>query len=137
MDYPKIFKEVTEDLNNIPDQKEKLEYLMDIGKESNELKEEYRIEENLVPGCISKVYIRCIKENEILFFEGFADSLIVKGYVRILCSAFSGISQKEFMEKGKEYIERFVKESKIVENLLPSRANVFGNVFSMMQKKAS
>jgi len=137
MEYPKIFSEVTSELNMIPEQKDKLEYIMDYGKENIELEEDKRIQENLVPGCISKVYIHSEINNNKLYFKGYADSLIVKGYVRILCEAFSGITKEEFFDKGKEHLERFVKESRIIQNLLPSRANTFGNVFVMMQKKAS
>jgi sulfur transfer protein SufE len=137
MDYPTIFSEMASELSMIPTQKEKLEYIMDFGKGMDELEKDKRTDENFVPGCISKVYIDCSIENEIISFKGYSDSLIVKGYVRILCEAFSGIERKEFMDEGKEHIERFVKESRIIDSLLPSRANTFGNIFVMMQKKAS
>ena len=137
MEYPQIFSEITSELNMIPDQKDRLEYIMDYGKDMVELEPDRRTPENLVPGCISKVYIDCELEENKLSFKGYANSLIVKGYVRILCEAFSGITKEEFFGEGKEHLERFIKESKIIQNLLPSRANTFGNIFVMMQKKAS
>ncbi|MFT4309629.1 MAG: SufE family protein [Candidatus Woesearchaeota archaeon] len=137
MEYPKVFSIVTEDLNSLPGQKEKLEYLMEYGQEYNVMSEEHRTEENMVKGCIAKVYIRCIKRDNKIMFEGYSDSLIVRGYLRILCEAFSNITLGELHNESKEYLHKFIKESGITNSILPSRANTFGNIYSMMLIKAS
>ena len=71
------------------------EYLIDYGKKASCFLESDRIEKNLMSGCLAKVWIKSYKKSDKIYFEGDSDALIVKGLVKIIAEAFSGLSTEE------------------------------------------
>ncbi|RPH04583.1 MAG: SufE family protein [Alphaproteobacteria bacterium TMED93] len=71
------------------------EYLIDYGKKSNCLSNNDKNENNLMSGCLAKVWVKIYKKNDKNYFEGDSDALIVKGLVKIIAEAFSGLSTEE------------------------------------------
>lgn len=71
------------------------EYLIDYGKKSSCFAEIDKNEKNLMSGCLAKVWLTIYKKNEKNYFEGDSDALIVKGLVKIIAEAFSGLSTEE------------------------------------------
>ena len=71
------------------------EYLIDFGKKSDCLSENDKNENNLMPGCLAKVWLKSYKRDNKNYFQGDSDALIVKGLVKIIAEAFSGLSTEE------------------------------------------
>ena len=71
------------------------EYLIDYGKKASCFLESARNEKNLMSGCLAKVWLRSYKKDDKNYFEGDSDALIVKGLVKIIAEAFSGLSTEE------------------------------------------
>ena len=71
------------------------EYLIDFGKKSDCLSENDKNENNLMPGCLAKVWVKSYKKDDKNYFQGDSDALIVKGLVKIIAEAFSGLSTEE------------------------------------------
>ena len=71
------------------------EYLIDYGKKASCFLESDRNEKNLMSGCLAKVWLKSYKKNDKNYFEGDSDALIVKGLVKIIAQAFSGLSTEE------------------------------------------
>ena len=74
------------------------EYLIEHGKKGSCFPENEKIETNLMPGCLAKVWLKTYKKNNKNYFEGDSDALIVKGLVKIIAEAFSGLSTEEIKE---------------------------------------
>ena len=74
------------------------EYLIDIGKREESFSDKDKNDDNKMSGCLAQVWIkRSLKDNKN-YFEGDSDALIVKGLVKILARAFSGLSSQEIKE---------------------------------------
>lgn len=89
MSIEKKIEEFKDDLELFDDELEKYQYIIDLGKKLNPLDEKDMIEENLVQGCTSKVWLlKDIKNNELVF-KADSNAAIVKGLVYIITTIFS------------------------------------------------
>ena len=73
------------------DPKDKFVQLMDMAKESEQLKENEKVEQNKIKGCTSRAWVVTEQNSDDTFtFRADTDSLIVKGLLTILEKVYSG-----------------------------------------------
>ena len=73
------------------DPKDKFVQLMDMAKESEQLKENEKVEQNKINGCTSRAWVVTEQNSDDTFtFRADSDSLIVKGLLTILEKVYSG-----------------------------------------------
>ena len=73
------------------DPKDKFVQLMDMAKESEQLKENEKVEQNKINGCTSRAWVVAEQNGDDTYtFRTDSDSLIVKGLLTILEKVFSG-----------------------------------------------
>lgn len=85
-----IQNNIIEDFSLLPEWDERYAYLIELGQKMEPLPEQYRIEENIVRGCQSTVWLHCDCQGERVYFKADSDSLIVKGLAALLMQVFSG-----------------------------------------------
>ena len=72
------------------DPKDKFVQLMDMAKESEQLKENEKVEQNKINGCTSRAWVVTEQNGDDTYtFRTDSDSLIVKGLLTILEQVFS------------------------------------------------
>jgi len=75
----------------LEDPKDKFVQLMDMAKESEQLKENEKVEQNKINGCTSRAWVVTEQNSDDTYnFRTDSDSLIVKGLLTILEKVFSG-----------------------------------------------
>ena len=73
------------------DPKDKFVQLMDMAKESEQLEDNEKVEQNKVNGCTSRAWVVAEQNSDDTYiFRTDSDSLIVKGLLTILEKVFSG-----------------------------------------------
>ena len=73
------------------DPKDKFVQLMDMAKESEQLKKNEKVEQNKINGCTSRAWVVTEQNSDDTFtFRADSDSLIVKGLLTILEKVYSG-----------------------------------------------
>ena len=73
------------------DPKDKFVQLMDMAKESEQLKENEKVEQNKINGCTSRAWVVIEQNGDNTYtFRTDSDSLIVKGLLTILEKVLSG-----------------------------------------------
>ena len=73
------------------DPKDKFVQLMDMAKESGQLKENEKVEQNKINGCTSRAWVVTEQNRDDTYtFRTDSDSLIVKGLLTILEKVLSG-----------------------------------------------
>ncbi len=109
--------------------------LIDYGKNLGDYPEELMKDEYKIHNCQSTVYIYGEIVNDRLYLISYADSRLVQGQVAVLLKIYSG-QPKEDIINSEEYLKKFVNETKIIENLTPSRQNAFASMFEHIKKLA-
>jgi len=85
-----IEEEIIAELAVLPDWMSRYEYLIELGKQLPSLADADRTEENLVPGCTSRVWIIVQARDGVLTVRGDSDALIVKGLLALVIRLFDG-----------------------------------------------
>ncbi|MCB1208059.1 MAG: SufE family protein [Verrucomicrobiales bacterium] len=86
--------ELIDDLNFIDDPQERLSVVVSRGAK-HQLEPQQKTEENLVRGCVSRVWVIGTAQGEGLVFRCDAESPMVKGLAALLCDLYSGASPED------------------------------------------
>ena len=111
--------EVIEEFAMFDDWMQRYEYMIELGKSLPLIDENYKIEENLIKGCQSKVWVHAELDGDKLLFTADSDAIITKGIVAILIRVFSDQHPSQIMEADTQFID----EIGLKEHLSPTRAN--------------
>ena len=82
------------------------EYLIDIGKKEGSLEPQEKIDKNKMSGCLAQVWIKFDTKNGKNYFDGDSDALIVKGLVKIIAEALSGLTNAEIKELKHDIVNK-------------------------------
>ena len=110
---------IRQTLEAIPDPQERLMVATSWKTTLEPLREEERTEENLVRGCVSRVWLAAAMEEGRCRFRVDADSPLVRGLVRLLCGIYDGAAPGEVVAEEPVVLE----ELGILRNLSPTRRN--------------
>ena len=112
-------EELVEDFNLFEDWSDKYEYIISLGKDLSEMKKEDKIEENLVKGCQSQVWLIATEKEGNVYFEADSDAIISKGICALLVKVFNGQPASEIVKNNLGFID----EIGLKEHLSPNRSN--------------
>lgn len=101
-----IQQEIIEEFELFEDWTDRYEYIIDLGKKLPPLAEQYKTEENLIKGCLSKVWLVPRFEDRLLYFDADSDAVIVKGLASLLVRVLSGHTPEEIASADLFFIER-------------------------------
>ena len=122
-----IQDEIIEDFSLFDDWMGKYEHLIDFGKSLDGMEERYKVDENLVKGCQSRVWLYAETIEEKLIFYADSEAIITKGIVGLLLAVLSGQKPKDIVAADLYFVEKIG----LKEHLSPSRAN---GLVSMIEK---
>ena len=112
-------EEVIEEFSAFDDWMDKYQMLIDLGNELSPLAEKYKVENNLIEGCQSRVWLQCDLVDGQLVFTADSDALITKGIIALLIRVLSGHSPKEIAEADLHFIDAIG----LKDHLSPTRSN--------------
>ena len=104
----KKYQEFAETLEAIDDEEMRFEFILDLAKRYRDdpFPSEWMTEENLMHGCMSKVWIVDRPRDGRHYFRGHSDAAIVKGLVSMMTEAFSGLTGEELQDLTLDHIRR-------------------------------
>lgn len=112
-------KEIVADFEFLDDWMDKYEMIIQMGKELPPMDESDKIDQNLIKGCQSRVWIKSNYKDGIITFSADSDALITKGLVSLVLKVLSGHSPKEIMDAELH----FVNDIGLSSHLSPTRSN--------------
>lgn len=85
-------------------------YIMELGQKLPVMLETQKIEENIVKGCQSKVWLAAKMEDEKIFFTGDSNTAITKGLVSLLIRIFNGQSPGTILNADLYFMQKIGME---------------------------
>ena len=119
MTINEIQDEIIEDFSGLDVWMDRYQLLIDLGEEQEPLAEADKVEQNLIDGCQSRVWIVCEENDGLLDFRAESDALIVKGIVSLVVRAVTHHTPDEILSSPLYFIEKIG----LTEHLSPTRSN--------------
>ena len=101
-----IQQEIINEFDFFDDWSEKYQYLIDLGKNLPDFSEINRIDENLVKGCQSNVWLHAEIIDDKIIYTADSDAIISKGIISILISVFSGQQPVDIIKAKMDFIDK-------------------------------
>ena len=98
---------------------DKYEYLIELGKNLTDYPESEKVDDKLIRGCQSRVWLDYSVTDGKIFFNADSDAIITKGIISLLIGIYSGRTPQEILSSDFSVVEKIG----LKENLSPTRAN--------------
>ncbi len=125
-------QQLTAELAALKNGQDRLALLVERAKKLPPLAPELRVEENLIPGCLAKLWFVATLRDEKCFFACDSDSLIVKAVAGLLCDFYSGQSPTEILAHD----PKFLAPLGITQHLTPNRRNALAKIWERIRQFA-
>jgi len=119
MTIKEIQAEIIDEFSMFDDWMERYEYIIELGKNLPLIKEEFKIEDNIIKGCQSKVWLKGEESEGKIIFTADSDAILTKGIIAILIRTFSQQKAIDILQADMDFIDAIG----LKEHLSPTRAN--------------
>jgi cysteine desulfuration protein SufE len=119
MTIKEIQEEIIDEFNLFDDWMERYEYLIELGRSLPIIDQQYKLDENIIKGCQSKVWLYSEMNHTKIDFTADSDAILTKGLVALLLRVFSNQTPEDILKAD----TLFIDEIGLKEHLSPTRAN--------------
>lgn len=119
MTIKEIQEEIIDEFSMFDDWMERYEYIIELGKSLPIIDDQYKLDENLIKGCQSKVWMFSELEKETVKFTADSDAILTKGIVALLLRVYSGQKPSDILDSDTDFLDKIG----LKEHLSPTRAN--------------
>ena len=114
----------------LSDWQERYKHIIKLGQSLEPLEEKHRVEENLVRGCQSQVWLTTeLYEDNRVVFRADSDAAITKGLVALMVRFYSGEDPDTILTTSPQ----FIKKIGMQEHLSPTRSNGLASMIKQMK----
>ncbi len=125
--------ELTAQLAALKNGQDRLALLVERARKISPLSPALRQEQNLIPGCLAKLWFAPEFRDGKCFFTCDSDSLVVKAVAGLLCEFYSGQPAVEILAHD----PGFLAPLGITQHLTPNRRNALAKVWEHIRKFAA
>ncbi len=127
---------IMQNFDILTDWEDRYRYIIELGRKLPSFDEKYKVDTNLVQGCVSQVWlITDVRDGDppVIEFRADSDAQIVKGLVAILLSLYSGKSAREILTAD---IRSIFQKLELAKHLSLNRANGFASMVKRIHELA-
>ncbi|NGP88693.1 SufE family protein [Fodinibius halophilus] len=128
-DIQELQLQIINEFKALSDWTERYKHIIDLGRKLDPLDEEHKVEENLVRGCQSQVWLHTYLDNGKVIFEADSDAAITKGLVALMVRFYSGQDPDTIISTSPDFIKKIGME----EHLSPTRSNGLAAMVKQMK----
>ena len=125
-------QEVVAEFAMFSDWQDRYEHLIELGKDLPLIAPEHKIDDNLVRGCQSRVWLNAEQKNDLVHFTADSDAMITKGIVALLVRVLNDRAPQEILGTPLDFIDRIG----LREHLSPNRSNGLVAMLDQMKRYA-
>tara|TARA_Y100000590_G_scaffold92893_1_gene105134 strand:+ start:4210 stop:4614 length:405 start_codon:yes stop_codon:yes gene_type:complete len=111
---------------------DRLQYLVDLADKETSLASDKRINANMIPGCVSQIWVDVRLEDNKVIADYDSDAMITKGITSVVCDCFTGATKEEVSNIVVEDFENL----NIKQLLTAQRQNGLGNLINTVINKS-
>ena len=129
MSIKEIQEEIIEEFAIFEDWMQKYDYLIELSKDIPLISEEYRLNENLIKGCQSKVWLHAREIDGKVIYTADSDAIITKGIAALLIRVLSEQKAEDILENEMYFIDAIG----LKEHLSMTRSNGLVSMIKQMK----
>ncbi|MDR2815368.1 MAG: SufE family protein [Proteiniphilum sp.] len=114
-----VQQEIIDEFSIYDDWMDKYAIIIEQGNALQPIDEKYKIPENVIEGCQSRVWLQAGYRDGKLRFQAESDAIIVKGLLALVLRVFNDRTPDEIINTDL----RFMKEIGLTDHLSPTRSN--------------
>ena len=119
MTLEELQQEIIDEFTELDDWMDRYQLLIELGETQPPLPAAEKVDQNLIDGCQSRVWLICDEKDGILTFRAESDALIVKGIVTLLIRVLSGHTAADILNADLHFIAYIG----LTDHLSPTRSN--------------
>ena len=119
MTIQEIENQIVAEFSNFEDWLDKYNYIIEMGKSCPQIGEKDKVNENLIKGCQSKVWLSAKLEEGRIRFRADSDAVITRGIASLLIRALDNQTPADILASDLSFIEKIG----LKEHLSPTRSN--------------
>ena len=104
-------------------------YLIEMGKDMKLIDEKYRVQNNLINGCQSRVWLHAEFRDGKVYFSADSDAVITKGLVSLMIRVFDGQAPDDIIHADLGFLDQIGMK----EHLSPTRSNGLTSMIKQMK----
>ena len=124
-----IQEEIIEEFAMFDDWMQKYDYLIELSKDIPLISEEYRLNENLIKGCQSKVWLHASQVDGKVIYTADSDAIITKGIAALLIRVLSAQKAEDILDSEMYFIDAIG----LKEHLSMTRSNGLVSMIKQMK----
>tara|TARA_B110000444_G_C18832011_1_gene593744 strand:+ start:218 stop:634 length:417 start_codon:yes stop_codon:yes gene_type:complete len=129
MSIKEIQEEIIEEFAMFDDWMQKYDYLIELSKDIPLISEEYRLNENLIKGCQSKVWLHARQVDGKVRYTADSDAIITKGIAALLIRVLSAQKAEDILDNEMYFIDAIG----LKEHLSMTRSNGLVSMIKQMK----
>lgn len=127
-----IQQELVDEFEIFDDWMGRYEYVIDLGRQLPEFKEEWKTHENKIQGCQSQVWLNMDMQDGKLHIDGTSDAAIVSGLVAIVLRVYSDQTPQDILDAKPD----FIADIGFTDHLSPTRSNGLHSMLRTIYQRA-
>jgi len=134
-------QELIDEFAMFTDWQDRYEHLIELGKDLPLIAPEHKVDDNLVRGCQSRVWLNAqlvsdpsaaLGVTPVVHFTADSDAMITKGIVALLVRVYNDRTPQEILGASTDFIDKIG----LREHLSPNRANGLSAMLDQMKRYA-
>lgn len=122
-------QDIIDEFDMFDDWMGRYEYLIELGKSLPLIDEQYKLDENLIKGCQSRVWLHADNDGEVVKFSADSDAILTKGLIALMIRVLSDEKPEDIVNADMSFVDQIG----LKEHLSPTRANGLVSMIKQMK----